>query len=226
MNSVLIITGGYLNIDFAKEYIKTLSYDKVFAVDKGLEYVDVLGLIPDLIIGDFDTVNPALLEKYDNDIKSGSINANIIKHPVKKDETDTELALQCSVDKGALSITMLGATGTRLDHVLANLSFLKLMGDKGIEVVIVDENNRIRLLDSGCNMTDVTIYREKQFGRYISLIPITRCVEEVTISGVEYPLDNAVIASGKGLTVSNEITEKAARIHIGKGAALLIESKD
>ena len=217
----LVVTGGNLNLNFAREYIKTLSYDKVFAVDKGLEYADQLGITPSLIIGDFDTVDPSVLFKYENIIRSENSNVKIIRHPVKKDMTDTELALQQASLEHFLKVTILGATGSRLDH-----DFLPVMGRMGIEAVIVDENNRIRLLDSDCNMNDITIYKDKQFGRYISIIPLTDKVEGVVMSGVEYPLDNAAIYKGKGLTVSNVIIEKAAHIHIDSGAALVIESRD
>ena len=224
--NALIITGGYLNIDFAKEYIKTLSYDKVFAVDKGLEYADSLSIVPDYIIGDFDTIDNEVLMKYENAASSGSINSRIIRHPVMKAQTDTELAVNMAKEENAEAIIILGATGSRLDHVLCNIGMLMCAGKAGIKCTIVDENNRIHLLSSEYDMKDIVVSRREQFGTYFSLVPVTEEVSGVTISGALYPLDNASVIQGTGLTISNEINEKAARIHIEEGAALIIESKD
>lgn len=224
--NALIITGGYLNINFAREYIKTLSYDKVFAVDKGLEYADRLSIVPDYIIGDFDTIDDELLMKYENAVECGRINSKIIRHPAMKAQTDTELAFNLANDENADEIILLGATGSRLDHVLCNIGMLMFAGKVGIKCTIVDENNRIRLLSSEYDMRDIVIQKREQFGTYFSLIPVTKVVSGITISGALYPLDNASVIQGTGLTISNEINEKAAHIHIEEGAALIIESKD
>ena len=224
--NALVITGGYLNIGFAKEYIKTLSYDKVFAVDKGLMYADELNIVPDYIIGDFDTIDNEVLLKYENAAALGSINSKIIRHPVMKAQTDTELAVITAKDENVDEIILLGATGTRLDHVLCNIGMLMSVADFNVKCTMVDETNRINLLCSDSNMKDIVIERHRQFGKYISLIPITTEVKGVTMEGVVYPLDKATVIQGTGLTISNEINEKAARIHIEEGAALIIESKD
>ena len=225
MKHILIITGGHLNIEFAKEYVKTLSYDKVFVVDKGLEYADALNLIPDYIVGDFDTVDVQLLEHYRNKIQKDEINAYIEQHPVKKDATDTELALQHAMKENAKQITILGATGSRIDHVLMNLGLLLQTTKKGILCTIIDENNRIRLLSAKGNNV-CKIKREKQYGTYVSLIPMTPVVGGVSLEGVMYPLESAKIYQGDSLTVSNQITESEAVIRIEEGELLVVESKD
>ena len=77
----LIVTGGALDYTFAKEYCKTLSYDKVFAVDMGLEYVHNLAMIPDMIIGDFDTVDGSLLMEYEQQIAVGRLDTVLERYP-------------------------------------------------------------------------------------------------------------------------------------------------
>ena len=220
MFHVLVISGGYLDIPFAKEYIETLSYDKVFAVDKGLYYADQLGIKPDLIIGDFDTVSSDLVNLYDERIKAGELDARIIRFPREKDLTDSELAIIYSEDYGATNITMLGATGYRIDHLLANMDLLICSNDKGIDCVIVDTNNRICLIDGEKGPNERVIDREQQWGKYVSIIPVTPYIADVTLEGVAYPLSNARIPKGPALTVSNEIKEKTARFHVGEGTAL------
>ena len=225
MNHILIITGGHLNIGFAKEYIKTLSYDKVFVVDKGLAYADVLEVVPNYIVGDFDTVNEVVLQAYERKIEKGEIAAYVERHPAKKDATDTELAVFRAVEEHADKITILGATGNRLDHVLMNLGLLLQTERAGVECYIVDETNKVQLLSSEgkayCN-----IRKEKQHGSYLSIIPMTAIVEGVTLEGVMYPLRNHTIYQGESLTVSNQILDNEAVISIKKGVVLVIESKD
>lgn len=225
MKHIVILTGGYLNIRFAKEYMKTLSYDKVFAVDKGLEYAELLGIVPDYIIGDFDTVDKKLLESYEKQIAEGRTHTYIERYPAQKDATDTELAVLKAIEEKAGQITLLAASGGRIDHMLANLNLLLLTGQAGIACYLVDETNRVRLLDSsdGCSCI---IQKEEQYGTYLSLIPITEFVEGLTITGVMYPLYKKKVYQGNSLTVSNRIVERETSISLDKGKILIVESMD
>lgn len=225
MNHILIITGGLLDFDFAKEYIKTLSFDKVFAVDKGLEYVERLGLLPDYIVGDFDTVNPKILKAYEEKIQKGESHAFIDYHPAKKDATDTEIALDRAINEEPDCITILAATGDRIDHVLMNLSILMQPLSAGIDCVIVDRKNKIQLL-SDKRKNYLEIKNKEQYGKYLSLIPMTSKVEALTITGVMYPLTDKDVYQGSSLTVSNQIIDDIATIHFKSGTMLVIESKD
>lgn len=222
---IIILTGGYLNFKFAKEYLKTLSYDKVFAVDKGLEYADALGMIPDYIVGDFDTVDKMLLKSYEKQILEGEKHIYLDRYPAKKDVTDTELAISKAIEENADSITILAATGSRMDHVLANVNLLLQTGVAGIECYIVDETNRIRLLDTSQKKVCM-IRKREQHGMYLSLIPLTETVEGLTITGVMYPLQKKTVCQGNSLTVSNQIVEEEAWISLDSGKLLIIESRD
>ena len=223
MHHVLIVTGGYLNIDFAKAYSRTLSIDRVFAVNEGLEYVDSMGLVPDYIVGDFDTVDEKLLEAYEKEIAAGRIPAYLERFPAKKDAADTELAVMEAIKEQADRITILAATGNRVDHVLANLGLLLQTAEENIECHIVDETNRIRLLEAG---TCCKIEKKNQFGTYLSLIPISPVIKGLTITGVMWPLNNRTVMQGSSLTVSNRILEEAAIITFTEGKLLVIESRD
>ncbi len=225
MEHVLIVTGGHLNMEFAADYLKTLSYDKVFAVDKGLEYVDTLGCVPDYLVGDFDTVEYKLLSQYEERMAKNDIATVIERHPVMKDASDTELALEVAITNGAQKVTLLGGTGNRLDHVFANIGLLLQAQQRGVDLCIVDDTNRIRLL-SNEGSTEFILRRDRQHGTYISLIPLTQQVEGVTIQGVMYPLLEQTIYMGSSLTVSNQIVDEKMFVKLKKGKMLLIESKD
>lgn len=221
MRHTVIVTGGYMNIAFGTEYMKSLSYDRLFAVDRGLEYVQAMGVVPDYVVGDFDTVDHKVLLAFEAAEGKGKVE----RHPAKKDETDTELAVWQAMEEGAERITLLGATGSRLDHVLANVGLLCQTVERGIDMQIVDETNRIQILD-GLHRSTVEIAKKEQLGTYISLIPLTDRVEGVTLEGVAYPVQDFTIVRGSSRTVSNEIASEKMRITIKKGQVLLIESRD
>jgi thiamine pyrophosphokinase len=222
---VLILTGGFLNLEFAKEYCKTLSFDKVFAVDKGLEYADALGVVPDWMIGDFDTVDNGVLNRYQKKVEMGELKSQIEAFPPKKDATDTELALMKAVEEQATEVTLLAATGTRVDHVLANMNLLLQAERAGIRCYMVDETNRIQLLSHETRKS-CEILKKEQFGVYLSVIPMSCEVKGLTLSGVEYPLNKALIKQSTSLTVSNVIQDEVAHISLEEGRIWLIESRD
>lgn len=225
MQHAIIITGGYLNIEFAKKYIKTLSYDKVFAVDKGLEYADLLGILPDYLIGDFDTVDEDILSQYERKINMRELHSKVERYPVKKDATDTELALWKAMEIGANKITILAGMGSRMDHVFSTMHLLLQTVKKQMDVYVVDETNRIRIM-TGEDKHICRIDKKEQYGDYVSLIPLTSEVTGVTIKGALYPLENATIYQSESLTVSNQILDEQIEISIQSGKMLLIESKD
>lgn len=115
----------------------------------------------------------------------------------------------------------MGATGTRLDHVLGNIELLGIGLKAGIPIQICDAHNRIRMIDRG-----MTLARKEQFGTYVSLIPYTECVEHLTLTGLKYPLTDACLRGFCSLGVSNEIVADTAEISFESGILLVVESKD
>ena len=115
----------------------------------------------------------------------------------------------------------MGATGTRLDHVLGNIELLGIGLKAGIPIQICDAHNRIRMIDRG-----MTLARKEQFGTYVSLIPYTECVEHLTLIGLKYPLTDACLRGFCSLGVSNEIVADTAEISFESGILLVVESKD
>ena len=184
--------------------------DFVIACDRGYAYCERLGLTPDLFIGDFDS--------YSGAVAPGVAVERLIP---EKDDTDTESAIRLAIRRGAERITLLGATGTRLDHVLGNIELLGIGLKAGIPIQICDAHNRIRMIDRG-----MTLARKEQFGTYVSLIPYTECVEHLTLKGFKYPLTDACLRGFCSLGVSNEIVADTAEISFESGILLVVESKD
>lgn len=129
-------------------------------------------ICPDVIVGDFDSVSSEALEYFKTilDIEWKVLN------PVK-DDTDTESAIRLAIEQGAERITLLGATGTRLDHVLGNIELLGIGLQQHVPIEMIDSHNRIRMIDSG-----VSLSKDSQYGKYVSLIPYTQEVTGLTLT--------------------------------------------
>lgn len=210
----LIITGGKINKNFAKKYLKSNKYDIIIAVDKGLETIDYLKLQPQYVLGDFDSVNTKILEKYKKQ------NIKIIKLNPEKDLTDTHSAIDLALKLKSTEITILGAIGTRLDHTIANIHILKQALDKNIKAKIVNEKNEIELIDK-----EIIIKKDDNY-KYVSIIPLTTQVTGITIEGMKYIINDYTLSIGDSLGVSNEQIDKDAKISIKIGILVVIKSKD
>lgn len=212
--NTLIITGGAINEDFFKSYLLKNKFDIIIAVDKGLEIVNKLQIEPNYIIGDFDSVNEKVLNKYKNK------NIPITYLKPEKDFTDTHMGLKKSIEIGSNDVTIIGAIGTRLDHVLANIHILKETLNNNIQAKLVNENNQIMLI-KGKNV----INKNNDY-KYLSIIPLTTEIKGVTLKGLKYLLENANLNIGESIGVSNEQINNTATIEINEGIAILIFSKD
>ncbi len=210
----LIITGGTINQEFLKTYLEKNKIHTIIAVDKGLETLNKLQIEPNIIIGDFDSVNNSTLKQYENK------NIPIIYLKPEKDFTDTHMALKKAIEMGSKEIIIIGAIGTRLDHTFANIHILKEALDKGINAKLVNENNEIMLIN---NKTKIN---KNDYFKYVSLIPLTTKVTGITLKGFKYQLQDAYLKIGESIGVSNEQIENKATIEIQEGIAILVLSKD
>ena len=217
MDKILILSGGEIEDSFLREVLERDTFDRILCADRGTACALRAGLVPDEVIGDFDSLPEEFLaEAKERFAKAHWTHLNPIK-----DATDTEEALDLALACHPSQIVILGATGTRIDHVLGNLSLLAKAKAAGTEAVILDAHNRIRLVEG-----DFLLRREEQFGTYLSLVPFGGPASGVTLEGVYYPLRDAVLTYGNSLGISNEIVSEEAKIHIGRGSLLLIESRD
>ena len=214
----VIISGGRIERDFALSFLENETFEQFIAVDNGLRFCYDNQIKPTWIVGDFDTAAPELVEYYQTqtDIPIRRFN------PVK-DSTDSQIAIKLALELGSSEITLLGGTGTRMDHVLGNIQSLMLAKKKGVSCVILDEYNRIQLIDG-----ETRLKKSEQYGKYVSLLPLTTEVTGVDLTGFKFNLTGHTFTStgSAGLGVSNEIIEDTAEIRVKSGIFVLIESRD
>lgn len=219
---VLIITGGSIDKDFALSFIKEWKPDYKIGVDRGLDFCRKEGISLNCILGDFDSVSKESLRFF----KEAGVES--FTYPSKKDETDTQLAIEKGIRMVEESgkegeIALLGATGSRLDHVMGNIHLLAEPAKKGISVELLDRHNKISLLPPG-------IYHKKggkEKGAYISFFPFTDHVKGLTLKGFLYELEDyrMVKETVKGYGVSNQILGECS-LSFTEGLLLCIESRD
>lgn len=211
MKAVIFGNGIIEDYSYYADYIKDADY--IICADGGAYHAKRLGLKPDVLLGDFDSLGRDDFSYFVN------MGIEVLKFPVQKDMTDTELAIEHAAEKGCDAVVLIGALGSRADHSLANIMLLKKMLDMGIKGMIVDENNEIMLIN------DRIVLEENGFSN-VSLIPITEKVEGVTTSGLYYPLDGATINMGSTWGISNKFVSGRAEVSITKGLMLVVKSRD
>lgn len=218
MRSCVIISGGRLDEQFASAFVKKEQPELLIVADKGLAFCEHTGILPTHIVGDFDTLGVALLPKYE------ALGIPIRKFQPVKDLTDTEIAVKLAAELGAEKIEILGASeGNRLDHLFGNVQTMIPIQLSGIDCFMIDAHNRVRILTG-----KTEIRKEEQYGKYISLVPLTSVVSGVTLTGFSYPLDNydfTVTGSGS-LGISNELSEEKGIIQFQSGLLLMLECRD
>lgn len=209
---IIIVAGGCF--DATPPIIARLNAaDLCLAADRGAEHLAGLGIRPHAVIGDMDSVTPETRRMME------AQGCPFLLHPARKDQTDTELCITYALEKGATDITILGATGLRLDHTLANVLLLKQLDDLGIRARIMDSHNEICLVSRSLALNG-------EPGEILSLVPVSEKVTGVTLQGLEYPLKDAVLLMGTALGVSNRFKEPRAEIRIESGLLLVIRSRD
>lgn len=213
--NTLILNGGNIDFDFALDFIKKEMFDFVIAVDKGMEFAKKAGICPQLIVGDFDSGDFGVLDFF----REKGIEIRTFQP--EKDSTDMEIAMLAAVERGSTCITALGATGSRMDHVLGCIKNLNIAAEAGIPCALVDKNNRIRLMEQS-----FSIKKEEQFGKYVSLLAFAETVKGVTLKGFFYPLNGYTMKSADAIGISNEIVEEEAVVEFTEGRLLVIESRD
>lgn len=233
---ILIIAGGELDISFAKEYLESHAFDRVVCADAGLEGARKLQLPVDCVMGDYDSVSREVLEAYRSPNHCGRKAVEFIQYPPEKDATDLDLALDWAVEQYPEEIVILGATGGRLDHFLANVNILMKPLSMGIPAYLVDGQNRLYLLDAAHASKRIpggedglfvhTFQREEIHGEYISFLPLTERVRNVTLRGFRYELDGQDMVLGSSLGVSNELAEgrEIATVDFSEGILIAVES--
>jgi len=185
--------------------------DLIICADGGTRHAHQMGLIPHIIVGDLDSLEPELASHMEQ------AGVEIQRHSPHKDQTDLELALQLAVSKEPREIMLMGALGGRLDQMLGNIMLLTRPEYVGIRLTVVEANQTAILLRNHDSLT-----LQGQIGDTLSLIPLTATVTNVTLQGVAWPLINATLTLGSTWTISNQLTAPVATVQIGLGLLLVI----
>jgi len=206
---VTVVTNGHIeNLDILKSIIKNSDY--VICADGAAKYLMNLNIYPNLLVGDLDSISSDTLKWIENS------EVNIKKFPVKKNMTDTELAIEFALEQSPSRITIVGAVGSRMDHSLGNIMLLYKILKMGTAARIINEVNDITITDSALEV-------EGRVGQTISIIPIGGDVRGVTLEGLEYPLINHNINMGNSLGISNRFIKENATISVKEGLLLVIK---
>lgn len=181
--------------------------DFVIAADGGYQALAAHGIVPDLLLGDFDSLR---------DIPK---NIPIERHPVEKDDTDSALAVRLALKQGCDTFLLDGCLGGQLDHTLANLSLLVHLAEQGAVAYALDGDNAVTALHNG-----TLRFPASAVGR-ISVFSHSDTSNGVTLHGLYYPLREATLTRQVALGVSNEFTGQPASVHVAQGTLLIYSAR-
>ena len=209
--AVIFAGGSVSDYDALRCHMQDCQF--VVCADSGITHCNALGLCADLWVGDFDSSDFEELSAL-----SAANGTHIIRLNPVKDDTDTEHALDCVLERGYRDIVLFGGIGTRLDHSIANVFLMEKALDKGAVLTIVNDKNILHFV------RNETIILKRNSMKYVSILPL----EDVVVSnfGFMYPLNNEKLYRASSRGISNEIIGNEASITISGGAALVIESVD
>ncbi len=215
----IIISGGELDEALTLSVLKRQKEQCVIAVDRGVEFLYYHKIMPDYIVGDFDSAREEIRDYYKNET-----NVPIREYNPVKDASDTEIAIRLAMTLGCKEMIILGATGGRIDHLWANVQSLMIPYKAGINAKILDSQNLITIIGGG----ETHIRRSESFGEYFSVFPLGEEVFGFNISGAKYPLRNHTLTPYNSLCVSNQIAEgeDEAVVSFPSGQVILMETRD
>ncbi len=201
MRAVIIGGGEIRDVEYIRSKIRPDDY--IICADGGYDRALRLGVVPDIIVGDFDSVS---------ELPEG---AETIRYPVRKNFTDGEAAVRYAVEHGFDEVLLLSMTGDRADHTITDI--LLLMQCRA--GCLIDDNNEIYLL------RDSVTVRGKA-GDTVSVVPVGGDLEGVSTVGLEYPLNNETLFFGASRGVSNVMTAPVCSVTAKKGLGLIIKVRN
>ena len=205
---VIISNGEVKNREFFMKLIKKSDY--IIAVNGGSKHAKNFGLIPDLIIGDLDSISK---EDY---VYFQSKGSTFLRYDPIKDKTDVHLAIEHVMKSEFKEILLICVFGDRIDHIIANIFLLLKVVEAGIKIKIIDEFNEILLIQNFGKI-------KGNIGDTVSLIPLTETVTGIQLTGLKYIPKDGKLKMNDTLGISNILTKKVATIQINNGKLLVIK---
>ena len=210
MRAVIFVNGVISDPVRLRRWLRDDDY--LVAADGGAHHCLAMGRLPHVVVGDLDSVTPALVEAL------AGQGVDVERHPTHKNETDLELAIDRAIRDGATEIVLLGALGGRLDQSLANVLLL-VQREWPAMLQLVDETEVATVLRGG-----ETLELIAPVGATVSLLPLSAEVTGITYTGLLYPLEDVTLALGSTRGVSNEVVSVPATARIRTGLALIIQT--
>ena len=209
---VLIIANGEIR-DIQKVKAMLPQVDYTICADGGVRYARDLGVVPDLIVGDFDSLPDEVLREY------SMAGIPIKRYPAEKDKTDMQIAVDTAVDMGARQVYLLGAFGSRWDHSYANMLMLYRLARRGIKAQILDSHNVV-MVSSG------KVEIEGEIGQTLSLLPLSGDVRILRTDGLKYPIVDGILPLDFPYGVSNVLVKSRAEVDVGSGWIVVVIARD
>jgi thiamine pyrophosphokinase len=200
--AILFVNGQLPNVHAAQKILR--AEDVLIAVDGGARHVQELGRIPDVLIGDMDSITASLQETLRN---AGTL---VIVHPAEKDATDLELAIEYAMREGIREIKIVGALGGRMDQTMANISLLGLAASSGIDIRVDDGCEEIQMIGNRAEIQGET-------GETISLLAWGGPARGVSTINLLYPLHEETLLPNRTRGISNRMTGRTAEINLREG---------
>ena len=211
MRAIVVAGGDAVGEDAAR----LARADLVIAADSGADWLAGLGIRPDLLVGDMDSVDPGLLERLRND------GVTIERHPPDKDASDAELAVARAISDGADEVVIVGALGGgRVDHELANLLLLADGGWRGHRLRIVRGRTTVQAVHAG-----ETLQLSGAEGDLVTLLAIGGDAWGVRTEGLRYPLAGESLGLGRSRGLSNQVQRAPASVSLERGTLLVVETE-
>ncbi len=180
---------------------------RIIAADGGMAHAEALGVLPELWLGDFDSSDEALIMRY-ADIPRQA-------HPVAKNATDGELAVDEAVRLGATELLLAGGFGGQADHAFAHMMLLLGLKAHGMPVMLSSGH------EEAWPLLDDSIEIDVPPGSRLSILPVTD-LDRITIEGVRWPLSDRNVMLGSTLTLSNEVETPPAKVSVVAGKAIVL----
>ncbi|EYE89283.1 hypothetical protein Q428_03135 [Fervidicella metallireducens AeB] len=208
MKAVIVAYGETMEISELKKIC--IDSDIIICADGGGKYIFEAGLIPDYLIGDFDSLDRNILNYFENR------NVNIIRYPREKDFTDTELCVLKAIELGCNDICIISGIGGRFDHSLGNVALLHFIKEKGANGYIKSEYCDIFLCSDELEI-------KGKIGDIISLIPFKNSASGLFTTGLKYSLNGEDIKFGRCIGISNVMINDTCTIKVSNGEILVIK---
>ncbi|NNM59944.1 MAG: thiamine diphosphokinase [Legionellales bacterium] len=212
MNAVIFANGNFVATTYSDLILKQA--ELIIAADNGARYCLEHGVLPDVLVGDLDSLCPRVLKELQ------VADTRILLYPSEKNATDLELALDHLLTyQSVTDITILGALGGRFDMSLSNIFLTSHPKYQYMKIKIIDHQNLLYIINA-----HHPLFLSGRAGDTISLLPLTSSVEGIETLNLRYALKNETLYAASTRGISNQLTNSEAKITVNKGVLLCVHS--